>query len=35
MKWIEQAWQAALPAFNKILELDFIPELTHLSLIPT
>jgi len=27
MKWSEQAWQAALPAYNKILELDFLREL--------
>ncbi|SBW10441.1 TENA/THI-4 family protein [uncultured delta proteobacterium] len=27
MKWSEQAWQAALPAYTKILELDFLREL--------
>lgn len=27
MKWSEQAWQAALPVYNKILELNFIREL--------
>lgn len=32
MKWSEQAWQAALPAYNKILELDFIRELMDSTL---
>lgn len=27
MKWSQQAWQAASPAYAKILELDFIREL--------
>lgn len=27
MKWSEQAWQAALPAYTAILELDFLREL--------
>ena len=27
MKWSEQAWQAALPVYNKILNLDFLREL--------
>ena len=27
MKWSEQAWQAALPVYNKILKLDFLREL--------
>ena len=29
MKWSTQAWQAALPAYNKILELDFVRELMN------
>lgn len=32
MDWSEQAWQAALPVYNKILELDFIRELMDGSL---
>lgn len=27
-KWSQEAWEAALPAYNKILELPFITELT-------
>ncbi len=27
MKWSEQAWQAALPVYKRILDLDFLREL--------
>ena len=32
MKWSEQAWQAALPVYDKILRMDFIHELMDGSL---
>lgn len=32
MNWSAQAWQAALPAYNKILELPFLRELMNGSL---
>ena len=31
-KWSQQAWEAAAPTYNKILELPFIKELTDGSL---
>ena len=31
-KWSQEAWEAAAPAYNKILELPFIKELTDGSL---
>lgn len=32
MQWSQEAWQAALPVYTKILELDFIRELMDGSL---